>query len=54
MGISGVQTSSETTSGLGQNPKVHVIPLLSRLFQQVVAPLVEKIIYFFTFKKKLA
>ena len=37
-----VYTSSETTSRLWQNPKVPVIPLLSRLFQQVVTPLLER------------
>ena len=51
MAISGVLTLSETTSGLGQNPKVTVIPLLSRLFQQVVNPLLKRnyIVYYFFF-----
>ena len=29
-------------SGLGQNPKVPGMTLLSRLFQQIVTPLLEK------------
>ena len=49
MGISCVQTSSETTSDLGRNPKVPVILLLSRLFQEVVTPLLEKITCLLTF-----
>ena len=51
MGISCVQTSLETTSGLEQNQTVPVIPLLSRLFQQVVTPLLERNYFFFTFLK---
>ena len=42
MGISCVQTFLKTTSGLGQNPKVPVIPLLSCLFQQVVTLLLDR------------
>ena len=45
MGISCVETLSQTTSDLWQNLKVPVIRLLSRLFKQVITPVLKKKIF---------
>ena len=41
-GISGFKTLLEPLNNLGQNPKVNVITLLSRLFLQIATQLLKK------------